>query len=133
MNKFFKITVVAAVTFTAAGVFAAPPKHHHDDNKGLHLATDIVRLVDSCVRLLTGTPQTVVVNQPAAVVATTVPAVTTTIQTPVIVAPPPPPVQQVYINNTVTHRPLVIKQQVRRNPPRVYHKPAQKHKPNRRR
>lgn len=103
MNKLFKITAVAAITLTAAGVFAAPPpkhNHKHKDNDGIRLATDIINLVDASVRLITGTPQTVVVNTvpppPAPVVVTPPP------QPPVIVVPPPPPPQTQVI---VTHAP----------------------------
>lgn len=122
MNKLFKITVVAAVTFTAAGAFAAPHRPHHEKNEGIRLATDIIKLVDCSIRLLTGTPQTVVVTQPA--------VVTPAITTPVVVAPQPP----VIINHTTTHRPIIIKQQNHRKPPRVvHHKPAPPRKPARRR
>lgn len=95
MNKLIKTTVVAAFALTATGIFAAPPHHnrnhkkavhihhhHRDKNDGIRTATNIVNLVGSCINLLTGAPQTVVVNQPA-----------------VVVAPPPPPPQTVIVNN----------------------------------
>ena len=71
MNKFFKITVVAAVTLTAAGVFAAPPRHHKPApkkhhvvhhvkhaprNTGLQIAANIANIVNTSINILTGTP-----------------------------------------------------------------------------
>lgn len=113
MNKLFKITVVAAVTFTAAGAFAGPRHHnkHHKGNDGVRLAADIINLVDSSLRLLTGTPRTVVVApQPA-----------------VVVAPPPPPAQVIVTAPPPPRRPNTI---IINNPPPRRH--PQPHKPNHR-
>ena len=123
MNKFFKITVIAAVTFTAAGVFAAPPKHHNGNN-GVRLAADIVRLVDNSIRLITGQPQTVYVA-PAPVVVTPPPPPPVIVPQPpiAVVQPPPPPV-------VVQQRPIIVKPQ-----PKAVHRPVPRHhnnKPHRR-
>lgn len=127
MNKFFKITVVAAVTFTATGVFAAPHHggHHHGGNEGVRLATDIINLVDSALRLLTGAPQTVEIVQPGVTVINNTPP-----------PPPPPPVRTVFINN---HRPAPRPQTViinnNHHPRKPVARPVTKHiqKPRHRR
>ena len=106
MKNIVKITAVAAIAFTATGVFAAPhpkPHNHHKETNGIRLAADIIDLVNSTVNLLTGTPNTVVINQTPAVV--TQPAVIVNTPCPpqqtVIVnnPPPPPPPKTVIINN----------------------------------
>lgn len=125
MNKFFKITVVAAVTFTATGVFAAPHHggHHHGGNEGVRLATDIINLVDSALRLLTGAPQTVEIVQPGVTIINNTPS-------------PPPPVRTVFINN---HRPAPRPQTViinnNHHPRKPVARPVTKHiqKPRHRR
>lgn len=115
MNKIIKITAVAAITLTATGIFAAPPppknNHKHKDNNGIRLATDIVNLVNASVRLITGTPQTVIVNTPPPVVVTTPPQ-PKVIHHPIppkhktIVTPPPRPKPVTYHYENPTVRPV---------------------------
>lgn len=127
MNNIFKITVVAAVTFTATGVFAAPAPHkHHHHNNGIRLATDIVNLVNSSIRLLTGYPKTVYVA-PAATVQTVVATPPAPAQTVIIdnTTPPPPP-RTVIINNPTPPppRPVIINNRNHHPRPRTNYHPA---------
>ena len=112
MKNIIKITAVAAIAFTATGVFAAPHHKPHKETNGIRLATDIINLVHSTVNLLTGTPNTVVIQKtqtvvtpPPAVVTTPCPPQTTLI----INNPPPPPPKTVIINNPPPrHNPPII-------------------------
>lgn len=102
MKNIVKITAVAAIAFTATGVFAIPHHEHHKETNGIRLATDIINLVHSTINLLTGTPNTVVIQKTHTVVTPPPAVVTTTCppQTTLIINNPPPPPKPVIINNT---------------------------------
>ena len=112
MKNIVKITAVAAIAFTATGVFAAPHHEHHKETNGIRLAADIINLVHSTVNLLTGTPDTVIINQANTVVTQPTTIVETACHpktTLIINNPPPPPPKPVIINNTHPRpNPLVI-------------------------
>lgn len=124
MKNIVKITAVAAIAFTATGVFAAPHHEHHKETNGIRLAADIINLVHSTVNLLTGTPNTVVINQTNAVVPPPPPPCPPQ-QTVIVNNPPTPPPQTIVINN---HRPRPNKTVIINNKPfRTKTHPVQHH------
>ena len=67
------------------GIFTFAQARHHDDGRGVRLATDIVNLVGASLNLINPKP---VVVAPAPVVVAPPPPPP---RRPVVVAPPPPP------------------------------------------
>lgn len=61
-----KVIVIVMVCMFATVTFAHGP--YRSGNSGVRLAADIINLVNSGLRVLTGQPRTVIVNHPTTVV-----------------------------------------------------------------